>query len=91
MPTEAAKSEVDQLKPDLEAYERMLPELMREEGKFALFFDGRLVGVFGSQDDAFEKGYEASGGRSFFVRQITAIPIVQHFSRPIGIECLILS
>jgi hypothetical protein len=76
------------LEKDLEAFNKELPTLQSQAGKFALFVHGKLEGVYDTNQEAFEKGYVKAGPNPFLVRQITTIPSVQHFTRAIGFKCL---
>ena len=76
------------LAKDLEAFNKQLPALQVQAGKFAVFFEGKLEGVFENAQEAFDKGYAKAGLKPFLVRQITAVPTVQHFTRAIGFKCL---
>jgi hypothetical protein len=79
---------MDALEKDELAFQRELPNLLDEAGKFAVVFEEKLLGVFASYDAALRKGYEAAGLKPFLVEQITKIPQVQQFTRSVGFECL---
>ena len=55
------------------AYENMLPELLKEEGKFALVKGENVVGVYESYEDALKVGYDKFGLESFFIKRIQQI------------------
>jgi hypothetical protein len=76
------------LTKDVEAFEKQLPTLQAQAGKFAVFVDGKLETVADTVKEAYEKGYEKAGLKPFLVRQITAMQIVQHFTRAISFKCL---
>jgi hypothetical protein len=73
---------------DLAAFEEQKEKLEGQGGKFAVFFEGQLLGLFESSHEAYTKGYEAAGLKPFLVRQITTIPSVQHFTRAVRFKCL---
>ena len=57
---------------DVAAYLSALPvELSRNEGKFALIGQQRLVGIFATKDQAMAAGYQKFGIAGFLVQQIT--------------------
>ena len=55
------------------AYENALPDLLKEEGKFALVKGENVVGVYESYEDALKVGYEKFGLESFFIKRIQQI------------------
>jgi len=75
------------LEKDLAAFEEQKEKLQQEAGKFAVFFEGQLLGLFESSHEAYAKGYEVAGLEPFLVREITAIPALQHFTRAIRFKC----
>jgi hypothetical protein len=62
------------LAKDLEAFNKQLPTLQQQAGKFAVFIEGKLEGVFDTNQEAFEKAYAKAGLKPFLVRQITTLP-----------------
>ncbi|HTX20587.1 MAG TPA: hypothetical protein VMD27_01830 [Candidatus Aquilonibacter sp.] len=77
------------LAKDVEAFQKMLPELQKQPGKFAVFVDGALEAVVDNIGQAYKKGFEKAGAsKPFLVKQITAIPTIQHFTRMVGFKCL---
>ena len=76
------------LAKDLAAYEAELPKLLGDAGKFAVFHDGKLIAVFDIYEQALTKGYEIAGLKPSLVQQISPIPVVQHFSRALKLDCL---
>ena len=59
------------LERELKAFEKMLPKLLlSDKGKFALVFDGKLLGTFTSKEDALKFGIEKVGNEEFLIRQI---------------------
>jgi hypothetical protein len=69
------------LQKELETFERLKPELLSEEGKFAVIFDGELIGVFAAYEDALKSGYAKCGVKPFLVKKILAIEPVNFFTR----------
>ena len=81
-------NQMNPIENDIIAFNKQLPDLQKNAGKFALFFNGQFEGVFDTNQEAYEKGYAKAGVKPFLVRQITTIPTVQHFTRAIGFKCL---
>jgi len=53
---------IDSLREELEAYEKMKAELLEKyRGKAAVIKDGRLVGVYDSEEEAFKDVLEKYG------------------------------
>jgi hypothetical protein len=75
------------LEKDFAAFQKHLPELQQQNGKFAVFVDGTLEGVVDTLNQAYQKGFAKAGSKPFLVRQITAIPVIQHFARMAGYQC----
>jgi hypothetical protein len=69
------------LELELATYASKLPELLNEEGKFALVQGSEVVGVFGTYEDALSVGYKQFGLKPFMVQQIRSIHQAQYFSR----------
>lgn len=76
------------LAKELETYQRALPDLQAQEGKFALIHDDRVVDTFGTYEDAIKEGYARYGLQPFLVKQIHAIEQVQFITRYLGSPCL---
>ena len=72
---------------ETQTYERLLPQLMREEGKYALIVGDDLVGVFAAYDEALRAGYEKAGLTPFLVKKISGSETVAYFSRDIDFVC----
>ncbi|MBI2927900.1 MAG: hypothetical protein HYY24_19595 [Verrucomicrobia bacterium] len=77
----------EQLQTALQSYRRHLPDLLAEQGKFALLAGDELVGVFGTYEDALTIGYEKFGLKTFLVKQILAEDEVLIFTRDLGESC----
>jgi len=77
------------LAKDIEAFQKQLPELQKQSGKFAVFFEGALVAVVDTLAQAYKTGFETAGAsKPFLVKQINVIPTIQHFTRMVGFKCL---
>ena len=69
------------LERELETYRQKLPELLCDEGKFALVREDALIGIYGTYGDALEVGYQRFGLAPFLVKQIQLVEPVQFISR----------
>lgn len=76
------------LEQELQTYQRELPALLPQQGKFALIQDDRVIDVFGTYEDALKAGYKVAGLNPFMVKQIQAVEEVQFITRDIGLSCL---
>jgi hypothetical protein len=76
------------IEKDVEAYKKLLPTLVADEGKFALIGNGELAGVYGTYEDALSIGYQKFGINPFLVKKISAVEQVHYFSRDILTKCL---
>jgi hypothetical protein len=77
------------LERELETFRRKLPELMAEEGKFALIHEDDLVGVFAAYEDALSAGYKQFGLNPFLVQKIQSVEQVQFVTRLLDTPCRI--
>lgn len=76
------------LEKELATYERLLPTLLGQEGKFVLIHDETLDGVYDTYEDALKVGYHTVGvDRPFLVKQIQAIQQVQSVTRNLIFPC----
>ena len=75
------------LERELETYKRELPNLLPEEGKFAVVAADCIIGTFNTYEDALAVGYEKCGVKPFLVKRIQAIEQVQFFSRNLAFTC----
>jgi hypothetical protein len=75
-----------ELEKDEAALNAELPKLASDAGKYALVFQGKLIGTFVTYEEALTKGYELAGTKPFLVQQISQIPQVQQFTRVVGFE-----
>jgi hypothetical protein len=76
----------EQLKSELETYEREKESLIAKggEGKFALIHGDAVAGVWCSYEDALRAGYETFGLDPFLVKQIQSIERVQFITRDVS-------
>jgi hypothetical protein len=76
------------LEKELSIYERELPNLIADEGKFVLIGDDKVIDVYSSYDDALKSGYKEFGlTKPFLVKQIQSIQQVHYFTRDLAIPC----
>jgi hypothetical protein len=69
------------LERELQTYKAKLPELVADEGKFALIHGESVVEVYGTYEDAIKAGYEKFKLEPFLVKQIQSVEQVQFISR----------
>jgi hypothetical protein len=69
------------LEKELETYQKELPSMLGQEGKFVLIHNGDRIGVFGTYEDALKEGYRDFGLEPFLVKQIHATEQVQYITR----------
>ena len=80
----------DELKKELETYERKKPDLLAQAGKFALIKGDEVLGVYESYADALKIGYEKCGLSPFLVKKIQAIEPINLITRDVAVPCLTL-
>lgn len=69
------------LEQEIETFERHRAELVgRARGDFVLIKGERIVGIFDSEIDAINRGYEEFGNVPFLVQQILEIDIPLQFT-----------
>jgi hypothetical protein len=76
------------LAKETEAYQKLLPTLMPDEGKYALIYGDALVGVFSDYQEALKAGYEKAKLEPFLVKKISGSESISYFSRDIDSSCL---
>ena len=74
------------LEKEQATYDRELPNLLANEGKFVLIRGDAVAGIFDSYHDALQVGYAKFKLDPFFIRQISAMEKVQFFTRDM-LEC----
>lgn len=77
----------DPLADELAVYNKLLPELLKDEGKFALIFRGKLINVYTSYEDALKAGYQTAKLKPFLVKKISGTETAMYFTRDIGGLC----
>ena len=75
------------LEREIETYREKLPELTADEGKFVLVHGDRLVGVFGTYEDALQEGYKQFQLEPFMVKKIEAVETVHLITRLLEPTC----
>lgn len=61
------------LEKELQYYDAHREELLKEhEGKFVLIKEGSLVGVFASEEEAYEDGLRHFGNQPFLIRRVAS-------------------
>jgi hypothetical protein len=69
------------LEKEIATYERLKPQLLAEEGKFAVICGDELEGTFIAYEDALQAGYQKCGVSPFLVKKILAVQPVNFFTR----------
>jgi hypothetical protein len=69
------------LEKETETYNRKLPELLANEGKFVLIHADEVAGVWDTYEDALRAGYAKYGLIPFMVKKIQSVEQVLRFSR----------
>jgi len=75
------------LEKELATYKRELPKLMPNAGKFVLIHGDEVSGVWETYQDALQEGYRVFGLKSFLVKQIQAVDVIQHMTRDVHPLC----
>jgi hypothetical protein len=74
------------LEKEMETYQKKLPDLQAQEGKFALI-QGEQMDIFETYDAAINAGYQKYKLEPFLVKQIQAVEQVQFVTRLLGLPC----
>lgn len=69
------------LQKEIETYNRLLPSLLPQVGKFVLIKDTNLVDTFDTYADAMKHGYAEFKLTQFLVKQIAPAERVAYFTR----------
>jgi len=72
------------LEQEVRTYNRLLPELLAQSGRFALIKGDHLVDTFDSYHDAMKRGYAEFGLEPFMVKLIAPAEPVAYFSRDLA-------
>jgi len=75
------------LEKEIETYNRELPKLLADEGKYVVIQGDHVIGTNVSYEDALKSGYEKCGLTPFLVKKIQAVEQIQYFSRDLAFEC----
>ena len=75
------------LEAEQATYDRELPRLLAQTGKYVVIGGSEVVGVYDTYEDALKVGYARFKLDSFLVKQVTLVDRVQRFSRDIGVTC----
>jgi len=75
------------LDKEIETYNRLLPELIAQQGKFVLIKGDEQAGTFDSYQDALAAGYAKFKLEPFLVKQISPAEQVSYFSRDPALVC----
>lgn len=78
---------MNNLNTELKTYQKLLPSLLNDQGKFALIANEELLGVYSSYEDALKIGYAQCGVKPFLVKKIFAEEQTFYFTRDIGELC----
>jgi hypothetical protein len=78
---------VPNLDNEVAAYQRLLPSLIAEEGRFALIAADELLGVFDTYSDALSAGYRIRGLEPFLVKKIASVEVISYFTRDLRPTC----
>ncbi|HEY5048226.1 MAG TPA: hypothetical protein VII49_09420 [Rhizomicrobium sp.] len=79
------------LELELATYKRLLPSLLKDEGKYAVIKGEALIGIFDSYSDALAEGYKVAKLKPFLVKKIAATETVAYFSRDVDSACITAS
>jgi hypothetical protein len=74
------------LERELATYQKALPNLMAEQGKFVLIVGDDVLGTFESYGDALTAGYKKAGLNPFLVKRISTVESIAYFTRALD-EC----
>lgn len=77
----------EQPRSEIETYRRELKNLLKDAGKFVLISGEKVLGIYGTYEDALKEGYKQCGMEPFLVKQIQQEEQVQYFTRDIGNSC----
>ncbi len=68
------------LEQELKTFDDNRDQLLgQSEGKFALIYDGKVIGVYDSKGDALAEGFKQLGNVPFLVRQVLKLDVPQNF------------
>jgi hypothetical protein len=73
--TVSAMTQDEQVKLNYEAFKKLLPELLKDENKFALMRDGELIAVYDTLNDAIVTAGKMYPDDRWSIQKITNRPI----------------
>ena len=76
------------LELELATYEKKLPELQAENGKFVLIKGFDIIGVYDTYADALNVGYQKFALERFLVKQVAPSAKIHFFTRDLVPACL---
>ena len=71
------------LETEMDTYRHEMPSLMANQGKFVVISESKVVGIFGTYEDALQSGYKECKMKPFLVKKIEAVEQVHSFTRDI--------
>lgn len=77
----------DRLKTELQTYEKLLPDMLSDEGMYAVIKGEELIGKYETYNDALKAGYDRFGVQPFLVKKISSVENIAFFSRAVRIPC----
>ena len=75
------KIPVTDLNKEIDTYNRLLPELLAQQGKFVLLRGDEAAGTYDTYQDALKAGYGKFKLEPFMVKQIVPAERVSYFTR----------
>jgi hypothetical protein len=78
---QAERTHVTDLSDEIGTYNRLLPKLLAQQGKFVLIKGSEQAGTFDSYQDALAAGYAKFQLQPFLVKQIVPAERVSYFTR----------
>jgi hypothetical protein len=76
----------DELKKELETYERKKADLLSQAGKYVVIKGDDVIGIFESYADGLKIGYEKCGLTPFLVKRIQAIEPINLITRDLALS-----
>ncbi|MBL8230604.1 MAG: hypothetical protein JNL98_19085 [Bryobacterales bacterium] len=76
------------LEAELATFEKLLPSLLTEQGKYAVIHDTGLAGTYGTYEDALKAAYSKFGvNEEFLIKQILGVEQIQFVTRLLPEQC----
>jgi hypothetical protein len=75
------------LSTELKTYQRLLPSLLAQQGKFAVITGEQLLDIFAAYEDALKAGYTHCGTQPFLVKRISVDEQIAYFTRDLKTPC----